>query len=47
MRSGRLLRALGSVGLFAETANRRFRLAPLGQVLRTDSSEALGPIRDS
>src|SRR5437016_13676458 len=38
----RLLRALGSVGLFADTGNRRFRLTPLGQVLRTDSSEALG-----
>lgn len=38
----RLLRALGSVGLFAETGNRRFRLTPLGQVLRTDSSAALG-----
>src|SRR5206468_10404258 len=32
----RLLRALGSVGLFAETGNRRFRLTPLGRLLRTD-----------
>jgi ubiquinone/menaquinone biosynthesis C-methylase UbiE len=38
----RLLRALGSVGLFAETGNRRFRLTPLGRLLRTDSSRALG-----
>src|SRR5438477_10409052 len=38
----RLLRALGSVGLFAETGNRRFRLTPLGKLLRTDSSQALG-----
>jgi len=38
----RLLRALGSVGLFAETANRRFRLTPLGKHLRSDSAQALG-----
>src|SRR5437773_10337297 len=38
----RLLRALGSVGLFAETGNRRFRLTPLGELLRTDSPQALG-----
>ena len=38
----RLLRALGSVGLFAETGNRRFRLTRLGRLLRTDSSQALG-----
>ena len=38
----RLLRALGSVGLFAETGNRRFRLTPLGKLLRTDSPQALG-----
>lgn len=38
----RLLRALGSVGLFAETGNRRFRLTPLGRLLRTDSPQALG-----
>ena len=38
----RLLRALGSVGLFAETGNRRFRLTPLGRLLRTDSTQALG-----
>jgi predicted transcriptional regulator/cyclopropane fatty-acyl-phospholipid synthase-like methyltransferase len=38
----RLLRALGSVGLFAETGNRRFRLTPLGKHLRSDSSQALG-----
>jgi hypothetical protein len=38
----RLLRALGGVGLFAETGNRRFRLTPLGRLLRTDSPEAIG-----
>ena len=38
----RLLRTLGSVGLFAETGNRKFRLTPLGRLLRTDSSPALG-----
>lgn len=38
----RLLRALGSVGLFAETGGRRFRLTPLGRLLRTDSPQALG-----
>src|SRR5437762_1861192 len=38
----RLLRALGSVGLFAEAGNRRFRLTPLGRLLRRDSSQALG-----
>ena len=38
----RLLRALGSVGLFAETGNRRFRLTPMGKLLSTDSPQALG-----
>src|SRR5207249_1661052 len=38
----RLLRALASVGLFAETGNRKFRLTPLGRLLCTDSSQALG-----
>lgn len=38
----RLLRALGSVGLFVETENRRFRLTPMGKLLRTDSPQALG-----
>lgn len=38
----RLLRALGSVGLFAETGTRKFRLTPLGRLLRTDSPQALG-----
>ncbi len=38
----RLLRALASVGLFAETGKRRFRLTPLGRLLRTDSPQALG-----
>ena len=38
----RLLRALGSVGLFAETGNRKFRLTAMGKLLRTDSPQALG-----
>ena len=38
----RLLRALASVGLFAEAGNRKFRLTPLGRLLRTDSSQTLG-----
>lgn len=38
----RLLRALGSVGLFAETGNRRFRLTPIGKLLRTESPQSLG-----
>jgi O-methyltransferase domain/Dimerisation domain len=38
----RLLRALASVGLFAETGHRKFRLTPLGRLLRTDSFQALG-----
>ncbi len=38
----RLLRALASVGLFAETGKRRFRLTPLGKLLRSNSPEALG-----
>jgi SAM-dependent methyltransferase len=33
---------LASVGIFAETGERRFRLTPLGKLLRTDSPEALG-----
>lgn len=38
----RLLRGLGSVGLFTETGKRRFRLTPLGKLLRSDSPQALG-----
>jgi O-methyltransferase/methyltransferase family protein len=38
----RLLRALASVGLFAETGKRKFRLTALGRLLRSDSSQALG-----
>ena len=38
----RLLRALGSVGIFAESGNRKFRLTRLGKLLRKDSPEALG-----
>ena len=36
----RLLRALASVGLFAESADRRFRLTPMGQFLRSDHPES-------
>src|SRR5437667_10856112 len=35
----RLLRALASVGLFAETAERRFRLTPHEQLLRSDHAQ--------
>jgi SAM-dependent methyltransferase len=37
----RLLRALASVGLFAESAGRRFKLTPLGQLLRRDHPESV------
>jgi len=37
----RLLRALGSVGVVAEGANRRFKLTPMGQLLRSDHPESL------
>src|SRR5438270_9532816 len=37
----RLLRALGSIGLVAETANRRFKLTPMGQFLRRDHPESI------
>ena len=37
----RLLRALASVGLFAETADRQFRLTKMGQLLRSDHPESL------
>jgi hypothetical protein len=37
----RLLRALSSVGLFAESAGRRFKLTPMGQFLRSDHPESL------
>ena len=37
----RLLRALASVGLFAETADRRFKLTPMGQLLRRDHPESV------
>ncbi|HTM26111.1 MAG TPA: methyltransferase [Vicinamibacterales bacterium] len=36
----RLLRALASVGLFAESANRRFKLTPMGQFLRSDHPQS-------
>ena len=38
----RLLRALGSVGLFAEAGSRKFRLTPLGRAMRKDSPRAVG-----
>jgi len=37
----RLLRALASVGLFAESRDRRFRLTSLGQLLRIDHPQSL------
>jgi len=37
----RLLRALASIGLFAEGAGRRFRLTGMGQLLRSDHPESL------
>src|SRR6478735_3990514 len=37
----RLLRALASVGLFAETGNRTFKLTPMGQLLRSDHPQSL------
>jgi len=37
----RLLRALASVGLFAESADCRFKLTPLGQLLRRDHPQSL------
>ena len=36
----RLLRALASVGVFAEGAERQFKLTPIGQLLRTDRHES-------
>jgi SAM-dependent methyltransferase len=37
----RLLRALASVGLFAETGDRRFKLTPLGHYLRSDHPQSI------
>ena len=37
----RLLRGLASVGLFTESADRRFRLTRMGQLLRSDHPESL------
>ena len=37
----RLLRALASIGLFSETAGRRFRLTSMGQLLRSDHPDSL------
>src|SRR5215470_5329601 len=37
----RLLRALASVGLFAESGDRRFRLTGMGQLLRSDHPESI------
>ena len=37
----RLLRALASVGVFAESADRRFKLTPMGQFLRRDHPESV------
>ena len=40
----RLLRALASVGVCAEGADRRFKLTPMGQFLRSDHPESLAGI---
>jgi len=40
----RLLRALASVGVCAETADRRFKLTPMGRFLRSDHPESLAGI---
>jgi hypothetical protein len=37
----RLLRALASVGLFSEGADRRFKLTPMGQRLRSDHPQSI------
>src|SRR5262249_26083835 len=37
----RLLRALASVGLFAESGDRQFKLTPLGQRLRSDHPQSI------
>lgn len=39
----RVLRALASVGIFAETSNGRFRLTPLAATLRSDAPGSLRP----
>jgi O-methyltransferase/methyltransferase family protein len=40
----RVLRALASVGVFQEDADRRFTLTPLGECLRSDAPEPVGPL---
>jgi len=37
----RVLRALASVGVFAESVDRRFKLTPMGQLLRSDHPESV------
>ncbi len=39
----RLLRALAGAGVFREDADRRFALTPLGDCLRSDAAEPIGP----
>lgn len=39
----RLLRALAAVGVFREGADRRFALTPLGECLRSDAADPVGP----
>ena len=39
----RVLRALAGLGIFAETANGRFKLTPLGATLRSDVKSSLRP----
>ena len=38
----RVLRALAGLGIFAETANGRFKLTPLGATLRSDVKGSRG-----
>jgi hypothetical protein len=39
----RVLRALTSAGVFQDDADRRFKLTPLGECLRSDAPERVGP----
>ena len=39
----RLLRALASVGVVREDTNHRFALTPIGDCLRSDATESIGP----
>src|SRR5689334_23301967 len=39
----RVLRALAAIGVFQEDADKRFSLTPLGQCLRSDATQPVGP----